>query len=421
MNWPRLSTQKIKLKVFEALSRNANYRTENILGIPGTFLDTEIFYDDAPFLKDAPFISSLIANPNHIGCHTLSTGQEEIFAGTQEIERDLIRICAEEIFRAGPQGYDGYVASGGTEANLEALWIYRNYFRKEERAVSSEIGVVYSADSHYSLAKGCNLLGLRSFVFPVDEGTREVKIDELEQQLKRAVDSGINYFIVVLNLSTTLFGSVDDIEKITNLFRLQHLTFKLHVDAAFGGFIYPFTKADNKYNFLNPDVCSVSLDGHKMLQAPYGTGIFLVRKNYMQYALTEEATYVKGKDYTLCGSRSGANAICVWMILHAHGSVGWSVKMNQLLDKTSNVCQALDEMGVAYYRNPFVNIIAIKSQYISPQLAKQFYLVPDTHEGEPGWFKIVVMPHVKQGVLDNFLNRLSSELDVKGPAQDHKR
>ncbi|HOZ88521.1 MAG TPA: aspartate aminotransferase family protein, partial [Bacteroidia bacterium] len=100
MNWPKLSTQKIKLRVFEALGKNLNYRSENILGIPATYLDTDIFYDDAPFLKDAPFLSTLVANPNHIGCHTLEGEKEPIFKGSQEIERDLIRICAEEIFEA---------------------------------------------------------------------------------------------------------------------------------------------------------------------------------------------------------------------------------------------------------------------------------------------------------------------------------
>ena len=72
MNWPKLSTQNIKQRVFEAIGKNLNYRSEEILGIPATYLDTEIFYDDAPFLKDAPFLSALVANPNHIGCHTLA-------------------------------------------------------------------------------------------------------------------------------------------------------------------------------------------------------------------------------------------------------------------------------------------------------------------------------------------------------------
>ena len=35
----------------------------------------------------------------------------------------------------------------------------------------------------------------------------------------------------------------------------------------------------------------------------------------MDYALTEEASYVQGKDYTICGSRSGASAVALWMIL----------------------------------------------------------------------------------------------------------
>lgn len=413
MFWPKLNNNKIKLEVFEALSANANYRTENILGLPGTFLDTEIFYDDAPFLKDAPFLSSLIANPNHIGCHTLNEETEDMFKGTQQIEKDLLRICAEEIFKAQPGEYDGYMASGGTEANIEAIWIYRNYFMEEFGADISQIAIVYSEDTHYSIAKASNLLNIDSIVIEVDDSSREIKINDLENKIEDALSNGKKYFIPVLNLATTMFGSVDPIEKITNLFDLLKLNYKLHVDAAYGGFVYPFANADSKYNFQNPAISSVSLDGHKMLQAPYGTGIFLIRKNFMKYAQTESASYVKGTDYTLCGSRSGANAICAWMILHAHGSTGWNVKMSQLLDRTSNVCSALDEMGVEYFRNPFLNIIAIKSNCISEQLAKHYYLVPDTHSGEPNWYKIVVMPHVKQGILDTFLSRLSAERSIQ--------
>ena len=408
MNWPKLDNHKIKLKVLEALSENANYRSENILGIPGTYLDTEVFYDDAPFLKDAPFLSVLIANPNHIGCHTLEEEHEEMFAGTQKLEKDLIRICAEEIFKAEPHSYDGYVASGGTEANIEALWIYRNYFIKECSAKPEEIVIIYSEDTHYSIAKGANLLNLDSIIIPVDENTRELVLNDFEHQIDEAYRQGKKCFIVVLNMATTMFGSVDPIEKVCNYMNILHLNYKLHIDAAYGGFIYPFTEPDSKFHFKNPNVCSISLDAHKLLQAPYGTGIFLVRKNYMQYVRTEEASYVKGTDYTLTGSRSGANAICVWMILHAHGSTGWMVKMHQLIDKTTTICHALDELGIPYYRNPSLNIISIKSEYIPIEVAKQFYLVPDTHEGKPKWYKMVIMPHVKQGILDKFISKLTA-------------
>ncbi|PBQ33739.1 aspartate aminotransferase family protein [Sphingobacteriaceae bacterium] len=412
MNWPKLSTQEIKLKIFEALGKNLNYRSEYILGVPATFLDSEVFYEDAPFLKEAPFLSMLIANPNHIGCHTLDHEGEPVFKGTQEIERDLIRICSEEIFGAEQGSCDGYVSSGGTEANIEALWIYRNYYMQEYAAKPEEIVAVYSQDSHYSFPKAANLLGLRSLVFTVDEATREVNIQDLEQKLVKELHRGVNYFIVNINLSTTMFGSVDDIDKITNLLHLLGINYKLHIDAAFGGFIYPFTNSKSKHNFNNPHVSSITVDGHKMLQAPYGTGIFLVRKNMLQYVCTNEASYVMGKDYTLCGSRSGANAACMWMILHMYGSVGWTVKMHNLLDKTRSLCSALDALLVDYYHNPYLNMISIKSEFISVDIARKYMLVPDNHE-EPAWYKIVMMPHVKPGVLDQFISQLSDELLIK--------
>ena len=408
MFWEKYSYSQIKSKVFESLSKNTNYRTENIIGIPGTFLDTDIFYDDAPFLRDAPFLSTLIANPNHIGVHTLGDEHEDFFAGTHEIEKDLIKICAEEIFDAEPNSYDGYVASGGTEANIEALWIYRNYYLQEQNAKINEIAVVYSEDTHYSIPKALNLLRVKGIELSVNQNTREIVIKDFEQKIETALANGVKYFIININMSTTMFGSVDDIDKITSFLNLLHVNYKLHIDGAYGGFIFPFTNSNNSFNFKNKNVTSFSIDGHKMLQAPYGTGIFLIRKNYLKYVCTNEAGYVKGKDYTLCGSRSGANAVCVWMILRIHGSVGWKVKMQQLVDRTTFICEKLNEWGVQYFRHPDINIVTMRTEYISSELANKYHLVPDDHYN-PMWYKIVVMPHVKQGIIDNFLTELKNE------------
>ncbi len=409
MYWEKYSYEKIKHKVFEALSNNTNYNTEKVLGLPGTLLDSEVFYDDAPFLKDAPFLSTLIANPNHIGVHTLGDKHEDFFKGTHEIEKDLIKICAEEIFGAEPQSYDGYVASGGTEANIEALWIYRNFYLQEYKADLSDIAVIYSADTHYSIPKAVNLLGVKGIEVNVDQKTREINLKDLELILHDVLLAGYKYFIVNINMSTTMFGSVDDINKIVDLLDLFHLNYKIHIDGAYGGFIFPFTNAENPFTFKNKAISSFSIDGHKMLQAPYGTGIFLIRKDFLKYVCTNEAGYVKGKDYTLCGSRSGANAVCVWMILRTHGSIGWSVKMHQLVDRANSICERLNEMGVKYFRHPDLNIVTIDANFMSGDLARKYHLVPDNHEEKPNWYKIVVMPHVKQGIIDKFLSELKNE------------
>jgi glutamate/tyrosine decarboxylase-like PLP-dependent enzyme len=410
MYWDKISHDEITSIVDEALAENMNYKTKKILGVPASYLDEEQFYDDAPFLEDSPFMKTLIANPNHIGCHTLEEDSEPFFKGTQKIEKDLIRLCAEEILGGEKDAQDGYVAPGGTEANIQAIWIYRNYFIKKYEAKVDEIAVVYSQDSHYSMPKGANILNIKSIVLNVDDDTRMIIQDDLEQKVALAQKNGVKYFIVVMNMSTTMFGSVDDIIRVTDYFENNKLNNKVHVDGAFGGFIYPFTNAKSSYNFNNSRISSFTLDGHKMLQTPYGTGIFIIRKGYMEYALTEEANYVQGKDYTICGSRSGANAISIWMILKTHGSDGLKVKMRNLSDKAKSLCKKLDKNGVEYYHNPYINIITIRGKYISPQLAKKYSLVPDIPDSNTNWYKIVVMDHVKQGVLDNFLMDLKSAL-----------
>jgi glutamate/tyrosine decarboxylase-like PLP-dependent enzyme len=409
MYWEKYSHDEIKQTIFDGLKNNASYDNNMILGLPGTYLDREAFYDDAPFLKDAPFLSALIANPNHIGCHTLSSPDpNDEFKGTQAIEIDLIKLCAEQIFEGEKDEQDGYVAPGGTEANIQALWIYRNYFIREHNAKTEEIALVYSEDSHYSMPKGSNVLSIQPIILKVDENKRNILQNDFEENIIAAKKQGIKHFIIVLNLSTTMFGSVDEIAPITDFLKENNIDFKLHIDGAFGGFIYPFTNPNNDFNFKNKDITSITIDGHKMLQSPYGTGVFIIRKGYMKYVCTDEAQYVPGKDYTLCGSRSGANAISIWMILRIHGSSGWKVKMLSLVDKTSRLCSKLNELKIEYFRNPYVNIVAIKSKYVPKKIAEKYHLVADSYEHEPQWYKIVMMPHVKQGAIDSLLNDLAT-------------
>lgn len=406
MYWPKLPNRLIKQRVFEALAQNINYSSEPILGLPATYLDQEQFYFNAPFLKDAAFLSVLINNPNHIGCHTYSAG-EEYFKGTQQLEVDLIRICAEEIFGSEKGGYDGYVAPGGTEANIQAQWIYRNYFQKEHQAKTEEIAVVFSEDVHYSVYKGCNLLGIKPIKVALAPD-RMWDIKDLEQQLQTAKEQGIKHLIVHLTMGTTMFGSVDEPKPILEKVKAHFQHYFVHVDAAFGGFIYPFTAANNELSFSNPEISSFTIDGHKMLQAPYGTGIFVCRKGLIEYAQTQEAAYVQGTDFTLCGSRSGANAVAVWMILMTHGAAGWTYMMQKLIDRTDSICDALSEMNIEYYRHPAMNIVTIKADYISPELARKYHLVADDFS-QPKWWKVVTMMHVEKPVIDKFLIEIKQE------------
>jgi glutamate/tyrosine decarboxylase-like PLP-dependent enzyme len=413
MYWSSLNRKEINDRVSKALAINASYTKGEVMGTPATYLDKKEFYPDASFLDDAPFLRTLIANPNHIGCHTLSKKGSPIFQGTQQIEKELIQLCAEEIFQAEKGQIDGYVATGGTEANIEAMWIYRNYFMQEYNASPDQIGVLFSEDTHYSITKACDLLQLSPYMLSVNNEDRQINTSHLKEQLDSASAKGVKYFIVILNVSTTMFGSVDEIDPVVNALDDKKLLFKLHLDAAFGGFLYPFTNTNSTHHFGNPTVSSISIDGHKMLQTPYGTGIFLIRSGFMHYVTNQHAQYVPGLDYTLCGSRSGANAIVIWMLLMNYGSDGWKKKMEELIERTDYTCKELDRMGVTYYRNPFINIITMHAKQIPSELGLKYELVADTYEGPASWWKIVIMDHVDLPLIKRFLNELESSLKLK--------
>lgn len=409
--WKKKSQDEIAECVFSALNNNINYATQNALGIPASYLDEDVFSQDENFLKTAPFMSSLVKNPNHIGCHTLGIS-EGYFSGTHTIEKELIELCAVDILKGETNTYDGYVASGGTEANLQAIWIYRNYFIKEHKAKLDEICIICSDDSHYSMDKASNLLAIAIKKINVDFETRVLLKSDLTLQIKTAKANGKKYFIVIANMMTTMFGSVDDVDTYINCLNEENVIFKVHVDGAYGGFYYPFSNEENPLNFSNPNITSVTLDAHKMAQAPYGTGIFIAKKGLMKYVKTEEASYVKGQDATLIGSRSGANAIAVWMILMKHGPNGWFEKIYILQKRTKWLCEQLKSLGIDFYRLPQSNIVTIKSEFINNNIVEKFGLVPDNHH-KPKWYKIVLMPHVSIEKLSLFISDLKNQKQLE--------
>ncbi|AWH86062.1 aspartate aminotransferase family protein [Flavobacterium album] len=405
--WKKRTAENQQQYIQQALKDNVNFSTDTSLGYPASKLDPKVFSTEAPFLKDAPLLQVFVNNPNNIGCHTCGTS-EKAFKGTQEIEVDVLNMIAVDIFKAPPGGFDGYIAPGGTEANIQALWMYRNYFINEYNAKAQEIAIVASEDTHYSIAKGANLLMLEWLKIPVDENNRSIDENVLEGIILEARSRGKKYFITVANMGTTMFGSVDDPDTYSSIYDRHSIVYRLHIDGAYGGFVYPFSNPDSRINFNNPNISSVTIDAHKMLQAPYGTGIFICRKGLIQNTLTKEAEYVEGMDLTLCGSRPGVNAVAVWMILSTYGPHGWFEKISVLQMRTSWFCKVLQEKGIPYFREPYMNIVTINAAFVTDEIAARFDLVPQKHDPSNLWYKVVVMDHVEIEHLTALLNTLNT-------------
>ena len=76
--------------------------------------------------------------------------------------------------------------------------------------------------------------------------------------------------------------------------------------------------------------------------------------------------------------------------------------MNRILECTDQLCLELDKRNIEYYRNPYMNILAIKNKYINRHIEDHYGLVPDDAEN-PHWWRIVVSAHVNNELIDRFL------------------
>jgi glutamate/tyrosine decarboxylase-like PLP-dependent enzyme len=400
--WNPLTKSELNKNIERALKENIDYYDELIMGIPGSHLDENEFGKEANVLNGSTYLQVLINNPNHIGVHTLGKF-EPYFKGTHKLERDVINVITEDILDGNAAEIDGYVSSGGTEGNLQAIWIYRNYFKSlkadsENQSAFENTCILCSADTHYSIDKAADVFNVNIKKISVGDKTREINYEDLRTTLKTLKNSGTKNIIFIINMMTTMFGSVDKITKIVPLLKESNLNYKIHVDGAYGGFLYPFTIENPEISFANQEITSFSLDAHKMLQAPYGTGLFLIRKGYFENTKTESASYVVGKDYTLIGSRSGANAISIYKILFNYGPYDWQERMLNLVSRAEWFFEQIQKLNIdaIYFKGS--NIVAINHKHITQEIKTKFGLVSDDSKN-PKWSKVVVMVHVKRAKL----------------------
>lgn len=167
----------------------------------------------------------------------------------------------------------GLFTTGGSMAIFNAIACAR------EKLLGNDIrgGTLYvSSQSHHCIAKAAKLAGIahdRVRVIAVDNDFR-MRVDELERAIESDRAEGLKPFMVFSNAGTTNTGAVDPITEIADVahrYALWH-----HVDGAYGGFFHMVPALRPLLAGLSR-ADSLTLDPHKGLFMPYGTGALLVR------------------------------------------------------------------------------------------------------------------------------------------------
>jgi putative pyridoxal-dependent aspartate 1-decarboxylase len=247
----------------------------------------------------------------------------------------------------------GAFCSGGTVANLTALWVARNNLLKPDgdfNGVAREglfkalkhyqydgLAILVSARGHYSLKKSADVLGIGQdsvIAIPTDENNK-IDCQLLAAKCQQLASENIHVLSIVGIAGTTETGNVDPLDKMAAI--AQRYGAHFHVDAAWGG----ATLLSNKYRPLLKGIelaDSVTIDAHKQMYVPMGAGLVVFKNPASVAAIEHHAEYILRKgskdlgSHTLEGSRPGM-AMLVYSALHVISRPGYEMLINHSIDK----------------------------------------------------------------------------------------
>lgn len=204
-----------------------------------------------------------------------------------QIESDVIRwFCKMAQY---PLSSGGILTSGGSIANLTAVITARDLILGE----NISRGTVYASEySHHSLWKAFHAAGIfpsQMRIIPVDHQFR-IDLNQLEESIKNDKKKGNIPFMIIANGGSTNTGTIDPFPELSSI--SQKYGSWCHIDAAYGGFFALTPMGKERLKGLE-HADSITLDPHKGLFLPYGTGALLVKeRNHLRKVFSHKADYL---------------------------------------------------------------------------------------------------------------------------------
>jgi aromatic-L-amino-acid decarboxylase len=172
-----------------------------------------------------------------------------------------------------PDTARGLFTTGGSMATFNALLCAR----EKHLGPAIREGVLYTSDqAHHCVLKSAKLAGVlpdRVRAIACD-GSYRLPLEPLRAAIADDRARGLRPFAVVGSAGTTNTGAVDPLDRLADLAAEQRLWF--HVDGAYGGFFHLCDETRGVLSGLSR-ADSLTLDPHKGMFLPYGTGALLVR------------------------------------------------------------------------------------------------------------------------------------------------
>lgn len=354
--------------------------------------------------KGQTILGSMCTEPHKLAKKTfkrfLSTnvGDPGLFPNLVKLETEYISNLGNLLHNKEAKGM---VVSGGSEANILAMWSAREMVSSEKR------DVIIPETCHFSFDKAAMMLGLNLIKIKVDSN-HQVRLDLVEKAINEKT------MAIVGIAGTTGSGACDPIEQLSEL-AVKHNIY-LHVDAAVGGFVFPFLDNPPKFDFSLPGVKSITMDPHKMGRAVIQSGCIIYRNQEVYDSVQVPVGYLSGGKTiinSILVTRSGASIASSWMIFNYLGFDGYKKGFNKLIKLTSwfsEEIKSIPELNTII--NPVCNIVGISSsekvdvKRLLSDLRKKGWALSEWSD----YIRITIMPHVKKSYLTKFIKDTKSIL-----------
>ncbi|MGL1956489.1 MAG: putative pyridoxal-dependent aspartate 1-decarboxylase [Colwellia sp.] len=257
----------------------------------------------------------------------------------------------------------GAFCSGGTVANITALWVVRNKLLKADGdflgvtraglfSALQHYGyqglvVLVSERGHYSLKKSADVLGIGqdSVIAIATDENNKIDCEKLAEKCQQLAAQNIKVLAIVGVAGTTETGNIDPLDKMADIAEQYQCYF--HVDAAWGG----ATLLSNKHRPLLKGIeraDSVTIDAHKQMYVPMGAGVVMFKDPSSVADIEHHAEYILRKgskdlgSHTLEGSRPGM-AMLVYASLHIISRQGYEMLINQAIEKAEYFADIINQ------------------------------------------------------------------------------
>ena len=266
-----------------------------------------------------------------------------------------------------PETAGGFLTTGGSLANWSGVVTARQS-RLEENFLD---GMIYTSNqAHHSVARAARMAGFpASNVRLVDtDANYRVSLEHLQTLIEEDKQAGRKPFLVVGHAGTTNTGAVDDLAGLAEACRQHELWF--HVDAAYGGAFLLTERGQEQLKGIEL-ADSVTLDPHKGMFLPYGTGCLLARNSQdLHHAHAVDVDYMPAMQddpYRVDSCQISPElsrdfrGLRVWLPVMIHGFGTFTKYLDEKLDLARWAAEELMKIpGIELMADPQLSILAFR-------------------------------------------------------------